>query len=143
MSDLVLKLKRRYLPLICSSFVNPFGCSGWKLKGFSAPSLFARCGGPFLITLCSTSESCLRLTFAMANMFSLRRIEGSHACAKLTAELLRQVVSHQRVPYTSQAAALVDAVKAVGEKLISANPVGMSVTLISLRNLCFWSSYRS
>ena len=53
-----------------------------------------------------------------------RRIEGSHACAKVTAELLRQVVSHQRVPYTNQASALVDAVKAVGEKLISANPVG-------------------
>ncbi|CAA6654088.1 unnamed protein product [Spirodela intermedia] len=64
-----------------------------------------------------------------------RRIEGSHACAKLTAELLRQVVSHQRVPYTNQAAALVDAVKAVGEKLISANPVELAVGNIVSRVL--------
>ncbi|MQL91828.1 hypothetical protein Taro_024447 [Colocasia esculenta] len=64
-----------------------------------------------------------------------RKIEGSHACAKQTAELLRQVVSHQRVPYTNQAAALIDAVKAVGEQLINANPVELAVGNIVRRIL--------
>ncbi|XP_078442077.1 nagB/RpiA/CoA transferase-like superfamily protein [Wolffia australiana] len=64
-----------------------------------------------------------------------RRIEGSHACAKLTAELLRQVISQQRVPHTNQAAALIDAVKSVGEKLISANSVELAVGNIVSRVL--------
>lgn len=54
-----------------------------------------------------------------------RKIEGSKATAKLTAELLRSFISQQRLPHTNQAAALIDAVKAVGGKLITANPVGM------------------
>ncbi|PRQ55285.1 hypothetical protein RchiOBHm_Chr1g0322881 [Rosa chinensis] len=49
------------------------------------------------------------------------KIEGSQATAKQTAELLRSVISSQRVPYTNQAGALIDAVKAVGEQLIAAN----------------------
>ncbi|KAM1363555.1 hypothetical protein TB2_027999 [Malus domestica] len=53
-----------------------------------------------------------------------RKIEGSLATAKQTAELIRSVISAQRVPYTNQAGALIDAVKAVGEQLIAANPVG-------------------
>lgn len=52
------------------------------------------------------------------------KIEGSQATARQTAELLRSVISQQRVPYTNQAGALIDAVKAVGEQLIAANPVG-------------------
>ena len=51
------------------------------------------------------------------------KIEGSQATAKLTAELLRSVISQQRVPYSNQAGALIDAVKAVGEHPIVANPV--------------------
>lgn len=54
-----------------------------------------------------------------------RKIEGSLATAKQTAELLRSVISQQRVPYNNQASALIDAVRAVGEQLIAANPVGM------------------
>lgn len=52
------------------------------------------------------------------------KIEGSQATARQTAELLRSVISQQRVPYTNQAGALIDAVRAVGEQLIAANPVG-------------------
>ncbi|KAE8666559.1 hypothetical protein F3Y22_tig00112498pilonHSYRG00353 [Hibiscus syriacus] len=44
--------------------------------------------------------------------------------AKQTAELLRSVISQTRVPYTNHAAALIQSVKAVGERLIAANPVG-------------------
>ncbi|XP_022992716.1 translation initiation factor eIF-2B subunit beta-like [Cucurbita maxima] len=64
-----------------------------------------------------------------------RKIEGSLATAKHTAELLRSVISHQRIPYTNQAAALIDAVKAVGEQLIAANPVELSVGNIVRRVL--------
>lgn len=53
------------------------------------------------------------------------KIEGSQATAKYTVELLRSVISHQRVPHANQAAALIAAVKAVGEQLVAANPVGM------------------
>lgn len=52
-------------------------------------------------------------------------VEGSQATANQTAVLLRSVISQQRVPQTNQATALVNAVRAVGEKLIAANPVGM------------------
>ncbi|KAM1401219.1 hypothetical protein FF1_028143 [Malus domestica] len=52
------------------------------------------------------------------------KIEGSQATAKQTAELIRSVISAQRVPYTNQAGALIYAVKAVGEQLIAANPIG-------------------
>lgn len=53
-----------------------------------------------------------------------RRIEGSHATARQTAELLRFVVSQHRMPHTNQTASLLEAVRAVGEQLIAANPVG-------------------
>ena len=58
------------------------------------------------------------------------KIEGSQATAKLTAELLHSVISSQRVPYTNQAGVLIDAVKAVGEQLIAANPVGTCVEML-------------
>jgi len=57
------------------------------------------------------------------------------ATAKHTAELLRSVISQQRIPYTNQAAALIDAVKAVGEQLIAANPVGRDIELLILFGL--------
>ncbi|KAK8970803.1 hypothetical protein KSP40_PGU008796 [Platanthera guangdongensis] len=64
---------------------------------------------------------------ALVNDFVLklkrRKIEGSQATARQTAELLRAVVSHQRLPYTNQALALLDAVRDIGEQLIAANPV--------------------
>ncbi|KAM1263436.1 hypothetical protein FF1_028415 [Malus domestica] len=64
-----------------------------------------------------------------------RKIEGSLATAKQTAELIRSVISAQRVPYTNQAGALIDAVKAVGEQLIAANPVELAVGNIVRRVL--------
>ncbi|KAJ6945266.1 hypothetical protein NC651_000344, partial [Populus alba x Populus x berolinensis] len=64
-----------------------------------------------------------------------RKIEGSRATARHTAELLRSVISQQRVPYTNQAGALIDAVRAVGEKLIAANPVELAVGNIVRRVL--------
>ncbi|KAF5733628.1 hypothetical protein HS088_TW16G00068 [Tripterygium wilfordii] len=64
-----------------------------------------------------------------------RKIEGSHATAKQAAELLRSVISQQRVPYTNQAGALIDAVKAVGEQLVAANPVELAVGNIVRRVL--------
>ncbi|XP_074570274.1 uncharacterized protein LOC141826855 isoform X2 [Curcuma longa] len=76
---------------------------------------------------------------ALVNDFVLklkrRKIEGSQATAKHTAELLRQVVSQQRITYTNQAASLIDAVKAVGEQLIEANPVELAVGNIVRRVL--------
>nr|GMD31779.1 translation initiation factor eIF-2B subunit beta [Ipomoea batatas] len=64
-----------------------------------------------------------------------RKIEGSKATAKLTAELLRSFISQQRLPHTNQAGALIDAVNAVGEKLIAANPVELAVGNIVRRVL--------
>ncbi|KAF8043043.1 hypothetical protein BT93_A1400 [Corymbia citriodora subsp. variegata] len=64
-----------------------------------------------------------------------RKIEGSHATARQTAILLRLVISQQRIPYTHQAAALIDAVKAVGEQLVAANPVELAVGNIVRRVL--------
>uniref|UniRef100_A0A804L9B0 Translation initiation factor eIF2B subunit beta n=1 Tax=Musa acuminata subsp. malaccensis TaxID=214687 RepID=A0A804L9B0_MUSAM len=64
-----------------------------------------------------------------------RKIEGSQATAKQTAELLRQVVSQQRMPYTNQASVLIDAVRAVGEQLIAANPIELAVGNIVRRVL--------
>ncbi|XP_061995468.1 uncharacterized protein LOC133713442 [Rosa rugosa] len=63
------------------------------------------------------------------------KIEGSQATAKQTAELLRSVISSQRVPYTNQAGALIDAVRAIGEQLIAANPVELAVGNIVRRVL--------
>ncbi|KAF8403607.1 hypothetical protein HHK36_011711 [Tetracentron sinense] len=64
-----------------------------------------------------------------------RKVEGSHATARQTAELLRSVISQQRVPYTNQAGALIETVKAIGEQLISANPVELAVGNIVRRVL--------
>lgn len=58
-------------------------------------------------------------------LFWCSKIEGSKATAKQTAELLRSVISQQRMPHVNQAGALIDAIKVVGEQLIAANPVGM------------------
>ncbi|KAJ6702920.1 hypothetical protein OIU85_028939 [Salix viminalis] len=77
------------------------------------------------------------LSLAFACFFDLRssKIEGSQATARQTAELLRSVISQQRVPYTNQAGALIDAVRAVGEQLIAANPVELAVGNIVRRVL--------
>ncbi|KAM7472630.1 hypothetical protein LguiA_010813 [Lonicera macranthoides] len=64
-----------------------------------------------------------------------RKIEGSKTTAKLTAELLRSVISQQRIPHTNQAGALIDAIKAVGAQLIAANPVELAVGNIVRRVL--------
>lgn len=61
-----------------------------------------------------------------------RKVEGSHAVARQTAELLRSVVSQHRMGSSAnQAAVLADAVRTVGEQLIAANPIG------KFPNLCF------
>ncbi|KAJ6844781.1 translation initiation factor eIF-2B subunit beta-like isoform X1 [Iris pallida] len=76
---------------------------------------------------------------ALVNDFVLnlkrRRIEGSHATARQTAEVLRSVVSQQRLTAAGQANALIDAVRAVGEQLIAANPVELAVGNIVRRVL--------
>ncbi|KAL3507601.1 hypothetical protein ACH5RR_032983 [Cinchona calisaya] len=64
-----------------------------------------------------------------------RKVEGSLETAQLTAELLRSVISAQKLPPTNQAAALIEAVRDVGEKLIAANPVELSVGNIVRRVL--------
>ncbi|KAJ9554125.1 hypothetical protein OSB04_018170 [Centaurea solstitialis] len=61
------------------------------------------------------------------NKLKRRKIEGSKGTAKLTAELLRTVISQQRIPNTNQAGALIDAIKAIGEQLVAANPVELAV----------------
>lgn len=53
-----------------------------------------------------------------------RKVEGSQATSRLTAELLRSVVSLQRLPPTNSAAVLIEAVRGIGVKLVAANPVG-------------------
>ncbi|KAI3905536.1 hypothetical protein MKX01_036445 [Papaver californicum] len=57
-----------------------------------------------------------------------RKVEGSHATARQTAE-------QQRIPHTNQAAHLIEAVKVVGEQLISANPVELAAGNIVRRVL--------
>ncbi|KMZ71901.1 S-methyl-5-thioribose-1-phosphate isomerase [Zostera marina] len=64
-----------------------------------------------------------------------RKIEGSHDTAKHAAVLLRMVISQQRLPQLNQAAALIEAVSKVGEKLIAANPVELAVGNIVRRVL--------
>ncbi|CAN1813756.1 Translation initiation factor eIF-2B subunit beta [Linum perenne] len=64
-----------------------------------------------------------------------RKIEGSQATAKLTAEILRSVISQQRVSHTNQAGALMDAVAATGQQLMAANPVELAVGNIVRRVL--------
>ncbi|XP_008643709.1 translation initiation factor eIF-2B beta subunit isoform X1 [Zea mays] len=65
-----------------------------------------------------------------------RKVEGSHAVARQTAELLRSVVSQHRMGSSAnQAATLADAVRAVGEQLIAANPIELAVGNIVRRVL--------
>ncbi|KAF3972289.1 hypothetical protein CMV_004201 [Castanea mollissima] len=64
-----------------------------------------------------------------------RKVEGSSATARLTAELLRSVISQSKLPTTNQPAALIDAVRDVGEKLIAANPIELAVGNIVRRVL--------
>jgi translation initiation factor eIF-2B subunit beta len=75
-------------------------------------------------------------------MNKIRQVVGSQSSAKLTAELLRLVVSHQRLPSSGQAAALIEAVKAVGVRIIAANPIGFSLffTVPLFRSNSFFSS---
>ncbi|KAJ0726621.1 putative nagB/RpiA transferase, initiation factor 2B-like protein [Helianthus annuus] len=69
------------------------------------------------------------------NKLKKRKIEGSKATAKLTAELLRSVISQQRLPNTNQAGALIHAIKAIGDQLTAANPVEVAVGNIVRRVL--------
>ncbi|KAG5560412.1 hypothetical protein RHGRI_003656 [Rhododendron griersonianum] len=62
-------------------------------------------------------------------------VEGSHATGRSTAELLRSLISQQRLPSPNQAEALIEAVKVVGEKLTAANPVELAVGNIVKRVL--------
>ncbi|XP_047174153.1 translation initiation factor eIF-2B subunit beta-like [Vigna umbellata] len=75
------------------------------------------------------------LVNGFVNLLKKRKIEGSQATAKQTAELLRSVISQQRVPHTNQATSLINAVRAVGEKIIDANPIELSVGNIVRRVL--------
>lgn len=64
-----------------------------------------------------------------------RKVEGSHATARATAELLRSLISQIRLPSTNQAEALIEAIKIVGAKLTAANPVELAVGNIMKRVL--------
>ncbi|XP_055813737.1 uncharacterized protein LOC129883166 isoform X1 [Solanum dulcamara] len=70
----------------------------------------------------------------VANL-SKRKVEGSQATSRLTAELLRSVVSLQRLPPTNPAAVLIEAVRGIGVKLVAANPVELAVGNIVRRVL--------
>lgn len=74
--------------------------------------------------------------FNLGPIFVCSKIEGSKATAKQTVELLRSFISQQRLPQSHQAAALIEAVRTVGEKLIAANPVGM---LTRYPHVFYWS----
>ncbi|OMO95391.1 Initiation factor 2B-related protein [Corchorus olitorius] len=63
-----------------------------------------------------------------------RKIEGSDTSARLTVELLRSVISQQKMS-ENQAASLIEAVREVGVKLIAANPVELAVGNIVRRVL--------
>ncbi|KAF2555880.1 hypothetical protein F2Q68_00018132 [Brassica cretica] len=75
----------------------------------------------------SESKNVQSTVLEFVNKLRKRKIEGSQATAKCTVELLRSVISQQRVPHSNQASALIDAVKAVGEQLVAANPVELAV----------------
>ncbi|WOL11997.1 hypothetical protein Cni_G20761 [Canna indica] len=114
-------------------------------NGRRKPSLTSSCDPPTHTITPLLSPPSINLSSIMPDVQALvtdfvlklrrRKIEGSQATAKQTAELLRQVVSQQRMPYTNQAAALIDAVKAVGEQLIAANPIELAVGNIVRRVL--------
>ncbi|XP_061995192.1 uncharacterized protein LOC133713082 [Rosa rugosa] len=67
----------------------------------------------------------------LATKLRKRKVEGSRETARLTAELLRTVISQQRVT----SAALVEVVRDVGQQLIAANPVELAVGNIVRRVL--------
>ncbi|XP_076960782.1 uncharacterized protein LOC143637225 [Bidens hawaiensis] len=75
------------------------------------------------------------LVSAFLNNLEKRKIEGSKTTAKLTAELLRSVISQQRLPNLNQAGALIHAIKAIGEQLTKANLVEVAVGNIVRRVL--------
>ncbi|MCO5584146.1 hypothetical protein L7F22_038069 [Adiantum nelumboides] len=56
-----------------------------------------------------------------------RQVEGSLVTARLTAVLLRQVISQQRLALPSPAATLIETVKSVGLQIIAANPIELTV----------------
>jgi translation initiation factor eIF-2B subunit beta len=64
-----------------------------------------------------------------------RQVEGSLNTAKQTAELLRLVVSNQRLPNVGQAAVLIDVVKTTGLRMIAANPIELAIGNIVRRVL--------
>lgn len=64
-----------------------------------------------------------------------RQITGPAQTAKKTAELLRQLVSQQRIPPNNQADALLDCIRNVAPKLASANPSELTVANIIRRVL--------
>lgn len=51
-------------------------------------------------------------------------MEGAHYTARKSLEIIRQVLSHQRYPSQGGMEKLLEAVMAVGTKLIAANPTG-------------------
>lgn len=56
-----------------------------------------------------------------------RQVEGSLVTARLTAVLLRQVISQQRLILSAPAATLIETVKSVGLRIIAANPIELTV----------------
>ncbi|ONI26775.1 hypothetical protein PRUPE_1G044800 [Prunus persica] len=71
-----------------------------------------------------------------ATKLSKRKVEGSRETARMTAELLRTVISQQKMTSsTNHAAVLIDAVRGVGGRLIDANPVELAVGNIVRRVL--------
>lgn len=56
-----------------------------------------------------------------------RQVEGSLYTARLTAVLLRQVISQQRLTQSAPGTALIEAVKSVGLRMIAANPIELTV----------------
>ncbi|XP_059281339.1 uncharacterized protein LOC132035015 [Lycium ferocissimum] len=76
-----------------------------------------------------------RLVNDFVAKLSKRKVEGSQATSRLTAELLRSVVSLQRLPPTNSTAVLIEAVRGIGVKLVAANPVELAVGNIVRRVL--------
>ncbi|KAL6953139.1 hypothetical protein U1Q18_047672, partial [Sarracenia purpurea var. burkii] len=100
-------------------------------------SIFAgkRSHFPFSGEICEVMPDVHALVNEFVIKLRKRKIEGSKATAKQTAELLRSVISQQRIPHINQAEALIDAVRGVGEQMIAANPVELAVGNILRRVL--------
>eukprot|EP00250_Pteridium_aquilinum_P012782 c20940_g1_i1 orf=5-1237(-) len=56
-----------------------------------------------------------------------RQVEGSLVTARLTAVLLRQVISQQRLTLSAPATTLIETVRSVGLRIIAANPIELTV----------------